>query len=403
VNRPTLHPLVLAFLSVLVSSSGAAQAAATISVRISVADLGGAPVEGADVSIMRNLHDVVAGGQTNPGGVWAGPVPRVGEGLRVVVRGVGYRHADQFFQPGDRDSIVLAVRLAVDLVSLEPVKVTAAETDVRLKSYFINADEIENSNRPIVDGLDVVQKLRPDMIFGRQGMPDLLDQHVGPGGWARRHFAGAMVDKWHQYGYCGPIQEIFVNGTLVRAVMMDPAPRMKLTGPGLFIHRRAATILASIKPEHIAEMSYTECTESTPGIPIRGSNAIYVVLKDGIAYTPSNGSFVTEPHSPAKLDVRRSRLLGVFDESGEPLEGAEVIDDPGGMKALTTSTGTITLAYLPVGDATLRISKAGFLATTLPVMFSASDSTAITVILSRTPRPPDSSASTRPQHLQHLD
>jgi hypothetical protein len=96
----------------------------------------------------------------------------------------------------------------------------------------------------------------------------------------------------------------------------------------------------------------------------------------------------------------------VFDESGEPLEGAEVIDDPGGMKALTTSTGTITLAYLPVGDATLRISKAGFLATTLPVTISASDSTAITVILSRALRPPDSSASTHPQHLQdlqHLD
>src|SRR5260370_394684 len=52
--------------------------------------------------------------------------------------------------------------------SLPTVIVTEAET-VRRKSYHIGADEIESSKATLLDALDVVRKLRPDMLFGRVG------------------------------------------------------------------------------------------------------------------------------------------------------------------------------------------------------------------------------------------
>ena len=76
------------------------------------------------------------------------------------------------------------------------------------------------------------------------------------------------------------------------------------------------------------------------------------------------------------------RLLGVFDEdTGQPLAGVQVSDMLTGTSALTTATGTVSLAFLSAGGSLVRIRKVGFAVQTLAV--SQTDTAGITVILKR--------------------
>jgi hypothetical protein len=82
------------------------------------------------------------------------------------------------------------------------------------------------------------------------------------------------------------------------------------------------------------------------------------------------------------LPAYRLRILGVFDaRSGEAVEGAEVIDMLGKVTAKTTTTGTVTLSYLPEGQTLLRIRKVGFEVTTMLVSISPDDTIPVTVLL----------------------
>jgi hypothetical protein len=73
---------------------------------------------------------------------------------------------------------------------------------------------------------------------------------------------------------------------------------------------------------------------------------------------------------------------GVFDaQSGEPIEGAEVIDMLGKVTAKTTATGTVTLSYLPEGQTLIRIRKVGFDVQTMLVAISPEDTVPLTVLL----------------------
>jgi hypothetical protein len=78
----------------------------------------------------------------------------------------------------------------------------------------------------------------------------------------------------------------------------------------------------------------------------------------------------------------RTRILGVFDsQSGEPLEGVEVIDAFAHVTAVTTKTGTVSLAFLPEGGSMLRIQKIGYKPVTQIVEISPADSVPITVLM----------------------
>ena len=78
----------------------------------------------------------------------------------------------------------------------------------------------------------------------------------------------------------------------------------------------------------------------------------------------------------------RARLLGVYDaDTGQPIEGAEVVDVLSHASSLTSKTGTVALVFLPDSGSMIRIQKIGYQPTTMVAAISPADTVPITVIL----------------------
>jgi hypothetical protein len=92
-------------------------------------------------------------------------------------------------------------------------------------------------------------------------------------------------------------------------------------------------------------------------------------------------------HVPAQSSVApaasyRGRLLGVYDIArGEPLAGARVTDMVSHVAALTTPTGTVSLAFLSEGANLVRVERIGFQPATVSVRISPADTVPVMVLL----------------------
>jgi hypothetical protein len=112
-----------------------------------------------------------------------------------------------------------------------------------------------------------------------------------------------------------------------------------------------------------------------------------MALALGSAGAQGNG----KPDSAAKpaaarviVPAYRNRVVGVFDgQTFQPVEGVEVSDMMGGNKSLTSSTGNVSLFFLPEGASLVRLRKLGYESQTFLVTIAPQDSSPITIVMAR--------------------
>jgi hypothetical protein len=104
------------------------------------------------------------------------------------------------------------------------------------------------------------------------------------------------------------------------------------------------------------------------------------------AQTPASAA--AADHNPTHADQRyRFRLLGVYDEaSGAPIDSVQVKDMLSGASAVTTSTGTVSLFFLPDGGSLVRLRKIGYEPQTMMVAIAPADTTPLTLLLTKVPQ-----------------
>jgi len=361
---------------------------------VHVADTTAAALSGVDVSIVRDVSTALAHATTNAAGRATLTVPRATVPLQVIARRIGYLAGYRFFTiAANADSLTLEVRLSRSPQTLAPVKVTAEE-DLKRKSYHLDAEDIENTTRTMLDATDLF-KLRPDMLNSRAG-PD----------------------------FCGWIQSVWVNGRRVvlsevdsqyvagrRGAVGIPMKLPPRPNPRLTPQRKAPTagplpwgqfssvdsvlsILRLIKPEHIEEVNYQDCFGGAVA-KNHSEMAMFIVLKPGIGFRDDIGSYVitddtTHKSAPGfavdSLPRYRFRLLGVYDSStGDPIAGLAVTDTLTGFGARTTGTGTVSLFFLPEGTRAVRLQHPGYRDTTIAITIAPNDTLPLTLILRRAP------------------
>src|SRR5215208_4527765 len=82
-----------------------AQTAPRAFARITAHDSSGVPVSGAELTLTRGLHDVVARGMTDgEGRAMLALEPKDSTDFQVTIRKVGYARGDRFFVVGPRDT-----------------------------------------------------------------------------------------------------------------------------------------------------------------------------------------------------------------------------------------------------------------------------------------------------------
>jgi hypothetical protein len=379
-----------------------------------VLDSGAVAVGGAEVAVVQGLNDTRASGTTDPRGLASLTISDPDGNYQIVVRKIGFIRAAEFFhaRPGPL-TFQIVMRRAVQ--SLAPVEVNARK-DVTRKSYFIDADEIAKHADVLIDATDILKKLRPDMICGRSCSP-----LQAAGAATRAPVRTCPTLAFTPRRRCPVVDNpnpslatnIWVNGVWIRSVATDTVCQVGRRGMLAGLLPGSMQVLCEIQPEHIEQITYADEFNTTVGKP-HSDSAIYIVLKQGVAYEPGGKSFVvdeaaepgkktaatrqagasrdslSQPHdSAAALPSYRYRLLGVFDEdTGEPIAGAHVTEATSGDYVTTTPTGTVSLIFLPAGSSLLKITRPGYAELDLSVDIGPNATTALTLLMKKAPAKP---------------
>jgi len=231
-----------------------------------------------------------------------------------VVRHLGYERHSEFFRMGKADQLSLSVMLTRSIQTLEAITITEKES-LRRQKLLVSADSIAAAAGELGDGIDIVRKLRPSMVWGMGGPP-------GNGGMPAN--------------MCDAVSDIWVNGERILSEMVPTdggvlakyRPGELISGAGAeYVKysrgvRQAASssgnvpagyrlvadmashvlqVLSKIHPEHVEQMQRLDCMESSPLMARVGThNAIFVVLKRGIGFDVDRGSYVAFDATPRK-------------------------------------------------------------------------------------------------------
>lgn len=239
-------------------------AAQVFVVNATVTDSAAHPLAGAQLTLLRLPDKVIARTTTNDAGHGMIAVPADTGVVELFVRRLGYQSASRFFVANLRPADTVIIELASLLRTLDTVRISAS-ADLKHRRLYIDADAIRSSPRRLEDAADIIQKLRPDMIFGLGG----------------------------RSGGCPPVRDIWVNGRRIYREFV-PVNNAALAHRGVTVMRvvpdHVMSVLASIRAEDIAQMTYHDCRDMTVGL-IGSENAIFVVLKDGVGFDPGRGSY----------------------------------------------------------------------------------------------------------------
>jgi hypothetical protein len=246
-------------------------------IRVTARDSSGAPIRNAELAVMRGLHDVLAHGATDSAGgaVLSVDGLRDSTDLQVVMRKIGYQRGDHFFPLYPHDTVNVKIVVGAVSARLPTVEVRAA-TDLRWKSYHLDADDIASSDQPFTDAWDVVKRLRPDILRSRGG--------------------------------CATgVQEVWINGKRV-VLPLEPIGMAKTRAfvgapPNTRVSYIPISVLSDIAPEHIQEMMYHDCFDHSMAA-VGSVNALFVTLKPGVAFQQDVGSFVVDSSTDKKTNSR---------------------------------------------------------------------------------------------------
>ncbi len=382
-----------------------------LTIIVHVVDSGAVAVGGAEVAVVQGLNDARGSGTTDARGLASLTISNPEGSYQIIVRKIGFLREAEFFRarPGPL-TFQIVMRRAVQ--SLAPVEVNAKE-DVTRKSYFIDADEIAKHADELIDATDILKKLRPDMICGRSCFPlqAVAAQTRTP---ARKCPTLAFQPRRTCPVVSDPnpslATNVWVNGVWIRSIATDTLCQTGRRGMLAGMLPGSMQVLCEIQPEHIEQITYADEFNTSVGKP-HSDSAIYIVLKQGVAYQPGAKSYVVdEPAEPGRktnaarqesasrdsvvpshdsttaLPTYRYRLLGVFDEdTGDPIAGAHVTDAKSGDYVTTTATGTVSLIFLPEGSSLLKITRQGYQELDLSVDIAPSATTALTLLMKQAP------------------
>lgn len=230
---------------------------------------GGAPLGDASVVIREEGVGAIIVGRADSNGFYGVAAPLGGDGKRyaVTARKIGYAPASVPIDPRPGDTVTVTLALQHSAM-LDTVRVTASQ--LPSKDYMLDGAEITRSTRSIHDALDAVAKLRPQML--------------GDGGRG-----------------CPVVKNVWVNGTRVWWQIPrpgEPPAPMVVHIPRILVDEGYESVLQRIKPEHIAQMRYANCWDTS--VPEIGTdNALYITLKPGIEWDWDLGSHpADQPKSP---------------------------------------------------------------------------------------------------------
>ena len=341
---------------------------------------------GAQVAVVHGLNDVRSVATTDERGQAVLALSRLAPDADygLIVRKIGFVRADRFFR-ANRDTIVFDIVLQPVVRELEAVVVTA-EQDLKRKSYHVDADEIEKSSAVLLDATDILAKIKPYMICGRNCSPMASTQVKSTNRKCPTlAFAPPRLKCPEDDTPPSIATNVWVNGRRIRLMPPDEVAVARQHGVLAGLSAASMTVLSEIKPEHIAEMTYVDEMDSSVGL-IGSEGGLFVVLKPNVVYEPGRNSYVMESppetRRPAALPAYRLRILGVFDgDSGEPIQGAIVTDASTGTYARTTVTGTVSLVFLPDGGTPLRITRVGYDDLTIGVEITPEKVDPITLVM----------------------
>ncbi len=113
-----------------------------------------------------------------------------------------------------------------------------------------------------------------------------------------------------------------------------------------------------------------------------------LALAAGLALVPVTARAQTDTVAKTAVDTTSSRvrirILGVFDdETGEPIEGADVTDLVSGLTMRTTKTGTVPLYLTDTISTLIRIRKLGYQQSLFTLAVARADTDPVTTTLLR--------------------